>query len=86
MRRVILLKFEFLYSRRTLKFEDLLRAIAFNISKLLSIYPLASDLKIRYRNVEGYLTILQHTYIIQLLNPFHRNLVTELKKSLMMKK
>jgi len=65
----------------TLKFSDLLRYLAFNTSKLLSTSSLASDLKISHNKAEEYLTILQHTYIIQLLKPFHRNLVTELKKS-----
>lgn len=65
----------------TLKFEDLLKVLAFNTSKMLSISSLASDLKISYRKVDEYLTILKHTYVIHLLKPFHRNLITELKKS-----
>ncbi len=65
----------------TLKFSDLLKALAFNTSKLLSTASLSSDLKISHRKTEEYLTILQHTYIIHTLKPFHRNLVTELKKS-----
>ncbi|MEA1925428.1 MAG: ATP-binding protein [Candidatus Altiarchaeota archaeon] len=65
----------------TLKFSDLLQYLAFNTSKMLSTSSLASDLKISHNKAEEYLTILQHTYIIRLLKPFHRNLVTELKKS-----
>lgn len=63
------------------KFEDLLKALSFNISNLLLISSLASELDIGYKKIEEFLTILQHTYTIQLLKPFHRNLVTELKKS-----
>ncbi len=62
-------------------FQDLVRLLAFNISGLLSTSSLASDLNASYRKVEGYLNILEHTYIVHLLKPFHRNLSTELKKS-----
>jgi hypothetical protein len=34
-----------------------------------------------YRTVENYLSVLQNTYLISLVPPFHRNLSTELKKS-----
>ncbi len=63
------------------KFQDLLKRLSFNISNLLSISSLASDLKTSYRKIEDFLTILQHTYIIHFLKPFHKNLITELKKS-----
>ena len=65
----------------TSKFEDLLKAVAFNISSLLVLSSLASDLKISYRKAEEFLNILKHSYIIYLLKPFHKNLVTELKKA-----
>jgi len=65
----------------TSKFEDLLKAFAFNISSLLVLSSLASDLKISYRKAEEFLNILQHSYIIYLLKPFHKNLVTELRKA-----
>ncbi len=65
----------------TSKFEDLLKALAFNISNLLSVSSIASDLNISHKRAEEFLTILRHTYVIHLLKPFHKNLVTELKKS-----
>lgn len=65
----------------TSKFEDLLKVLSFNISNLISISSLASELKISYRKVEEFLTILKHTYVIYELKPFYKNLVTELKKS-----
>ncbi|RLG14095.1 MAG: hypothetical protein DRN71_03645 [Candidatus Nanohalarchaeota archaeon] len=65
----------------TSNFEKLLKVLAFNISSLMSGYSIASDLGIPYKKVEVFLTILEHTYSIHLLKPFHRNLVTELKKS-----
>ena len=63
------------------KFEDLIKILSFDTSNLLSISSVASDLKITYRKVEEFLTILQHTFIIYFLKPFYKNLVTELKKS-----
>lgn len=65
----------------TSKFEDFLKLLAFNISNLLLISSASSDIKLSYRKSEEFLTILQHTYIIHSLKPFHRNLITELKKS-----
>lgn len=34
-----------------------------------------------YRTIENYLSILINTYIISLIPPFHKNLITELKKA-----
>ncbi|MEM0243077.1 MAG: ATP-binding protein [Candidatus Aenigmatarchaeota archaeon] len=65
----------------TSKFEDLVKILAFNISNLISVSSLASELKISFRKVEEFLTILKHTYVIYELKPFYKNLVTELKKS-----
>lgn len=65
----------------TSKFENILKYLAFSISNLLSVSSLASDLKISHRKAVEFLTILEHTYIIHLLRPFHKNLITELKKS-----
>lgn len=65
----------------TSKFEDFLKLLAFNVSNLLLISSTSSDIKLSYRKSEEFLTILQHTYIIHSLKPFHRNLITELKKS-----
>jgi len=65
----------------TSKFEELVKSLSFNISKILSISSLSSELKIGYENVEKYLEILKHTYVIHLVRPFHKNLVTEIRKS-----
>jgi predicted AAA+ superfamily ATPase len=62
------------------KFQDFAKALAFNTSSLLSLSSVASDLKLSYRRAEQFLEILRHTYVVSLLNPFARNLVTELRK------
>ena len=67
--------------KETTKFEDLLKILAFRMASMLSVSNLSSSLKISFQKVEEYLSILCHTYIIHLLRPLHRNLVTELRKA-----
>jgi predicted AAA+ superfamily ATPase len=40
-----------------------------------------NELKMDYRTVESYISILANTYVISLVSPFYRNLATELKKA-----
>lgn len=65
----------------TSKFEDFLKILAFNVSNLISISSMSSDLNISYKKSEEFLTILEHSYIIRKIKPFHRNMNTEIKKS-----
>lgn len=65
----------------TSKFENFTKALAFNIANLLNLNSIVSDIKISYKKGEEFLEILTHSYILYLLKPFHKNLVTELKKS-----
>lgn len=65
----------------TTKFENFVKSLAFGIASLLNLNSIASDLKISYRKAEEFLEALRHSYIVSLVKPFHRNLVTELKKS-----
>jgi hypothetical protein len=67
--------------RDTSKFEDLLRFLSFRTGSLLAISSIAATLKTSFKKVEEYLDILNHTYIIHFLRPFHSNLVTELRKT-----
>ena len=73
--------FFFLNIRHLEKFRNLLRYLSLNIGNIIEISSIMSDLKMDYRTVENYLSILSHTYIISLISPFHRSLVTELKKA-----
>lgn len=63
------------------EFENFLKALAFNVSGLLSISSLASDCRLSHRRAEEFLAVLRHTYLVLPLMPFHRNLTTELRKS-----
>ncbi len=62
-------------------FEDFLKALSFIIGNLLNVSSLTTKINLPFRKAEEFLTILQHTYIIRLIKPFHRNVLTELKKS-----
>ncbi len=73
--------FFFLRVRHLEKFREMMRYLAFSSGNILQISSLMSDLKMDYRTVDGYLTILVNSYVIRLVSPFYRNLVTEIKKS-----
>lgn len=62
-------------------FEDFARILGFQISNLLNISALASNARTSYKKAEEFIEILSHTYIIKLLKPFYRNLVTEIRKA-----
>ncbi|MCD6367799.1 MAG: ATP-binding protein [Candidatus Aenigmarchaeota archaeon] len=65
----------------TSKFEDVLRMLAFNTSNVISLSSISSDIGINYKKSEEFLTILEHSYIIYKIRPFHKNMTTEIKKS-----
>ncbi len=73
--------FFFLNIRHLEKFRGVLKWLAFSLGSTLEISSIMSDLNIDYKTIDNYLTILVNTYILRLLAPFHRNLVTEIKKS-----
>jgi len=73
--------FFFLNVRHLEKFKELMKWLAFSLGNLLEISSITSDLKLDYKTVDNYLNILINTYILRLIQPFHKNLVTELKKS-----
>ncbi len=73
--------FFFLNVRQLEKFKTLLKTLAFNIGGILELSSLAKELKLDYRTAENYLSILVNTYVIELISPFYKSMVTELKKS-----
>lgn len=72
--------FFFLNIRHIEKFRSLLNYLSFNVGSLIETSSIMSDLKMDYKTVENYLSIMSNTYIISNVSPFHKNLVTELKK------
>ncbi len=73
--------FFFLNIRHIDKLRDVLNYLSFNTSSLLEVSSVMRELKIDYKTIVNYLSILSSTYIISLISPFYKNLATELKKS-----
>ncbi len=73
--------FFFLRVRHLEKFREMMRYLAFSSGNILQVSSLMSDLKMDYKTVDSYLSILVNSYIIRLVSPFYKNLVTEIKKS-----
>ena len=73
--------FSFFKIEQTSKFEDFAKHLSFNIGNLLNLSTISSDLKISLYKAENFLEILKHTFIVRTIPPFHKSLITELKKS-----
>lgn len=67
--------------RNIKKFEDLLIYLSGNIGNILEYSSTTNDLNINHLTLQNYLEILQQTFIINLLKPFHRNTSSAIKKS-----
>ncbi|MBO3755273.1 MAG: DUF4143 domain-containing protein [Candidatus Brockarchaeota archaeon] len=73
--------FFFLNIRHIEKFRNLLHYLSLNIGSMLEVSSVMSELKMDFKTVESYLAILENTYFVFLVKPFHKNLITELKKT-----
>jgi predicted AAA+ superfamily ATPase len=73
--------FFFLNIRHIEKFRSLLSYLSFNVGSIIEISSIMNELKMDYRTVESYISILENTYVISLVSPFYKNLATELKKA-----
>ena len=58
----------------------LLALLAERSGSLINIQSLASDIALDVRTIENYLWVLQKSFHIHIINPFHKNISTELKK------
>lgn len=61
-------------------YNNLLKLLASQTGNLLNIQELSTTLHMKRYDVERYLHILEHTYIIRLIYPFHANKRKELTK------
>ncbi len=66
--------------RNIAKFNELLRMLAAQSSELMSVLELANSLGLSKQTVQEYLFILESTYIIKMVRPFHKNIRSELTK------
>lgn len=62
------------------KFNDLLRLLAAQVGNLVNVNELANSLKMARQTINQYLFILENTYIIKLIQPFSKNIRSELSK------
>ncbi|MGB9727745.1 MAG: ATP-binding protein [Nitrososphaeria archaeon] len=73
--------FYFLNVREIEKFRNLVKYLSLTVGSIVELSSLMSEMGMDYRTIENYISILVNTYIISLVPPFYRNLVTELKKA-----
>lgn len=71
---------DFLNIRDTSKFSNLLRALAGQSSGLCNSNELSNTLKMSRKTIDEHLFLLENTYVIRRLYPFHRNIRSELSK------
>lgn len=62
------------------KFNNLIQILASQIGELVNILELSNTLKIAKQTITEYLFLLENTYIIKRIRPFHKNLRSELTK------
>jgi predicted AAA+ superfamily ATPase len=72
---------EFLKISDAFKYRCVVRTLAASTGKLLNYNELSSACQSYYKEIKQTISILSETYIIQLIQPFHRNPITELKKN-----
>jgi len=72
---------EFLKVSDPSKYRCIVRTLAALSGKILNYNDLSSTCQSYYKETKQTLSILQETYIIQLIQPFHTNPITELKKN-----
>jgi len=70
----------FLNIRDTIKFRRLIIALSSLNGSLINIMQLANEVNSYFKEIMDLLDILEQTYIIRRIRPFHKNLVTELRK------
>ncbi len=65
----------------TIKFRKLVSMLSFNIGDMVSYENLVINCNSYYKEILRLIDVLQQTYVIKLLRPFYKNLVTELRKN-----
>ena len=62
------------------KFNNLLVFLASQVGQLVNTQELSNTLKLARQTIEEYLFILENTYIVKIVYPFHKNIRGELTK------
>ena len=63
------------------KFNKLVEVLASQSGQLLNVTELSNTVKLAKQTVEHYLFLLEQTYIIRLVRPYHTNLRSEISKT-----
>ncbi|MHA1834628.1 MAG: ATP-binding protein [Candidatus Baldrarchaeia archaeon] len=63
------------------KYRCVVRTLATLTGKLMNYNELSSTCQSYYKEIKRTISVLSETYIIQLIQPFHKNPITELKKN-----
>ena len=72
---------EFLKISDAFKYRCIVKTLAALTGKLMNYNELSSTCQSYYKEIKRTISILSETYIIQLIQPFHKNPITELKKN-----
>lgn len=67
--------------QKTTALTNLIRLLADKIGSIFKYSTASNLLNISYPTLQNYLWVLENTFIIKEVKPFHQNLVTELKKA-----
>ena len=71
----------FLNITDTAKFRKLISMLSFSTGNLISYENLSRNCGSYFKEILKFIDILEQTYVIMLLRPFHKSLMTELKKN-----
>jgi hypothetical protein len=71
---------EFLKVTDAFKYRHVVRTLAVLIGKLINYSEVCSTCQAYYKELKRIISILSETYIINLIQPFYRNPITELRK------
>jgi len=71
----------FLNIADTSKFRKLVSMLSFSIGNLISYENLSRNCESYFKEILNFIDILEQTYVVLLLRPFHKSLITELKKN-----
>ncbi len=63
------------------KVVNLLQYLAEISGQIVNFRDISKTLKVHHVEIKNLLTILEQTFVVRAIKPFHRNLVTELKKN-----
>ncbi len=71
----------FLQITDTIKFRKLVTAIAASDGSMIKMEELATQIGSYFKELSKLIDVLEQTYVIRRISPYHKNLLTELKKA-----